>query len=61
MIEGNLPELLEGLERRIVLECLSRHEGNQSACARQLGLTESGLRYKLKRWHESGDSPSAGE
>ena len=52
LVDGNLPELLEDLERRVVLECLSRHEGNQSACARHLGLTESGLRYKLRKWQD---------
>ncbi len=51
-VEGNLPDLLDDLERRVVLEVLARHGGNQSEAARRLGLTESGLRYKLKRWRQ---------
>jgi DNA-binding NtrC family response regulator len=51
-VDGNLPALLDDLERRLVLETLARHGGNQSEAARRLGLTESGLRYKLKRWQE---------
>ncbi|MCA9729427.1 MAG: helix-turn-helix domain-containing protein, partial [Candidatus Eisenbacteria bacterium] len=61
-VSGNLPQLLEDIERRVVLESLSRHGGNQSAAARRLGLTESGLRYKLKRWQDGEDAeagPSA--
>jgi DNA-binding NtrC family response regulator len=52
-VEGNLPGVLDDLERRIVLEALAREGGNQSETARRLGLTESGLRYKLKRWQEA--------
>lgn len=59
LVSGNLPQLLEDVERRIVLESLSRHDGNQSAAARHLGLTESGLRYKLKRWQEGEESQAA--
>lgn len=54
-VSGNLPGLMDDIERRIVLESLTRHGGNQSAAARHLGLTESGLRYKLKRWQEAAD------
>ncbi|MBZ0268664.1 sigma-54 dependent transcriptional regulator [bacterium] len=52
-VTGDLPRLLEDIERRIVTETIARHAGNQSSAARHLGLTESGLRYKLKRWEES--------
>ncbi len=51
-VGGDLPAFLDRVERRIVLEALRRHGGNQSSAARQLGLTESGLRYKLKRWRD---------
>lgn len=49
-IDGNLPALLESLEKRIVLDTLAQFAGNQSSTARHLGLTESGLRYKLNKW-----------
>ncbi len=51
-VQGNLAELLEAIERRVVLDTLRRYEGNQSGAARHLGLTESGLRYKLKKWQD---------
>ena len=54
-VQGNMPEILEELERRIVLETLVKYGGNQSSAARHLGLTESGLRYKLKKWQGSED------
>ncbi len=58
-VRGDLPALLAEIERRVVLETLARHEGNQSSAARELGLTESGLRYKLKRWSEGGAEPAS--
>nr|MEE4268084.1 helix-turn-helix domain-containing protein [Candidatus Krumholzibacteria bacterium] len=51
-VNGDLPGLLEALEKRIVHDTLARFEGNQSSAARHLGLTESGLRYKLGKWRE---------
>jgi two-component system NtrC family response regulator len=50
VVRGDLAALLETIERRVVLDTLARHGGNQSGAARQLGLTEGGLRYKLKKW-----------
>lgn len=50
--QGDLPRWLEALEKRIVLETLATFSGNQSSTARRLGLTESGLRYKLKKWKD---------
>ena len=48
---------MEEIERRIVLAALARHDGNQSSAARELGITEGGLRYKLRKWsQEEGDS-----
>jgi DNA-binding NtrC family response regulator len=56
-VNGDLPGLLEALEKRIVLDTLAEYSGNQSNTARHLGLTESGLRYKLNKWKtgESGE------
>jgi len=52
---GSLRERVEALERRQVLEALERHRGNQSRAARELGLTEQSLRYRLRKY----DGPSA--
>lgn len=51
-VNGNLPGMLEALEKKIVLETLAQFSGNQSSAARHLGLTESGLRYKLGKWKD---------
>ncbi len=53
--EGDLPGFLERLERTIIERTLLRCDGNQSAAARRLGLTESGLRYKLSKWRQESD------
>ena len=52
MVEGDLPGWLEALEKKIIQETLAAFAGNQSSAARRLGLTESGLRYKLGKWKE---------
>ena len=56
-VEGDLPGLLESLEKKIIMETLAAFTGNQSSAARHLGLTESGLRYKLSKWRESEGKP----
>ena len=56
-VDGDLPGMLANLEKRIIMDTLQRCEGNQSDAARRLGLTESGLRYKLNKWKEG---PEAG-
>lgn len=54
--QGDLPGMLEALERRIVMDTLASCDGNQSSAARLLGLTESGLRYKLGKWKPVTDT-----
>ena len=56
MVEGDLPRWLETLEKKIVLESLAAFSGNQSSAARHLGLTESGLRYKLSKWKDEQEN-----
>jgi DNA-binding NtrC family response regulator len=53
-VGGDLPRWLEALEKKVVLESLAAYSGNQSSVARRLGLTESGLRYKLNKWKDDG-------
>jgi DNA-binding NtrC family response regulator len=49
---GNLAATVEAFEQRLVLDALAACGGNQSEAARRLGLTESGLRYKLAKWRD---------
>ena len=50
---GDLAATLAALEKRIVLDTLAACGGNQSEASRRLGLTESGLRYKLGKWRDA--------
>ena len=46
---------LSGYENGVAqpnMETLATFDGNQSSAARHLGLTESGLRYKLSKWKD---------
>ena len=54
-VDGNLPAMMAHLEQRIILDTLEKCQGNQSDTARRLGLTESGLRYKLNKWKSGPD------
>jgi two-component system NtrC family response regulator len=47
---GDLPRFVEEIEQRIVREALDASGGNQSQAAREVGLTERNLRYKLRKW-----------
>lgn len=46
----NLKGALESLEQRMVAAALKTHGGNQSAAARELGISERMLRYKLNKY-----------
>ena len=54
-VDGDLPRLMEAMEKKIILETLAAFSGNKSSAARHLGLTESGLRYKLSKWDDNAD------
>ncbi len=45
-----LADLVSELERRAIIEALERAGGNQSQAARELGMTEQSLRYRLKKY-----------
>jgi DNA-binding NtrC family response regulator len=53
--EPTLPAAVEGLERRLLGEALSRAEGVQTRAAESLGVSERVLRYKLRKYGLSGD------
>lgn len=41
---------VEKLEKDLIFEALRIHSNNQSKAAKQLGLSERNLRYRLKKW-----------
>jgi transcriptional regulator with PAS, ATPase and Fis domain len=45
-----LATVVEELEQRMIGESLNRSGGNQTAAARDLGLTEQSLRYRLRKY-----------
>ena len=47
---GTLRERVEDLEQRVIEEVLTRHEGNRTHAARELGLSRVGLRNKMRRF-----------
>lgn len=47
---AGLEEQVEALEKRLIQASLRRCGGNQSKAARQLGITERKLRYKLQKY-----------
>jgi transcriptional regulator with GAF, ATPase, and Fis domain len=42
--------MVEELERRMLEEALARAHGNQTIAAKELGLTEQTLRYRMKKY-----------
>ncbi|MCF7807913.1 MAG: sigma-54 dependent transcriptional regulator [Candidatus Marinimicrobia bacterium] len=47
---GKLKDSVKDLEATLILETLESSKGNQSECARQLGVSERVLRYKLQKY-----------
>lgn len=45
-----LTELVGDLERRMLSEALQKARGNQSVAARDLGMTEQSLRYRMRKY-----------
>ncbi len=44
----SLNEKLNIIEKKIIIRTLKKHGNNQTRAAKELGISESGLRYKLK-------------
>ncbi|HET7249115.1 MAG TPA: sigma 54-interacting transcriptional regulator [Gemmatimonadales bacterium] len=44
-----LSDLLAAFERQVLADALERHHGVQSRAARELGLSETNMRYRLRR------------
>jgi DNA-binding NtrC family response regulator len=45
-----LNDMVEELERKLIRDALDRANGNQSRAARELGLTEQSMRYRIKKY-----------
>ena len=48
--DGGLEEQVAALEISLIRAALSRRDGNKSAAARDLGITERNIRYKIKKY-----------
>jgi len=46
--KGTLKEMMDQLERWLLIEALREHENNKTAAARALGITREGLHKKLR-------------
>jgi len=58
--ELTLPEILAVTEKSVIMKALKKYQHNQSKAAKALGISESGLRYKIQslkipRPHGMGD------
>ena len=47
---GGLDQQVAHLETRLIHEALERSHGNKSAAARELGLSERAIRYKILKY-----------
>jgi len=49
VLRGSWEGALSGFKRRLLTEVLTRHRGNRSAAARELGISRQALLYQLKK------------
>ncbi len=47
---GSLTEILEDLERQLILQTLQREDGSQTRAAETLGIKRTTLRYKMEKY-----------
>jgi transcriptional regulator with GAF, ATPase, and Fis domain len=45
-----LPDAVGEIERKMLIDALERSGGNQSKAARELGLTEQSVRYRMRKY-----------
>ncbi len=55
---GSLPEYLDSVERKAILEALAKTEFNRTAAAKLLGITFRQLRYRMQRLNIRDDNKS---
>ena len=49
-MDSGLKEQVEKLERRLIVSALRKTEGIQARAARELGISERVLRYKMRKY-----------
>ena len=47
---GSLTDILEDLERQLILQTLQREDGSQTRAADTLGIKRTTLRYKMEKY-----------
>jgi len=50
-INGKMPEMVERLEKQMLLSALEECNGNQSRAAKRLGISEKSVRDRMKKWN----------
>ncbi len=50
-VNGNMPEMVERLEKQMLLSALEKCNGNQSRAASELGISEKSVRDRMKKWN----------
>jgi Nif-specific regulatory protein len=50
-LQGSLKEMVEELEKSVLMRILEKHGGNKTKVAKELGLSRNGLMKKMKRYH----------
>jgi DNA-binding NtrC family response regulator len=55
---GGLPAALEALERRLIDDCLRRHQGNRSKAALELRISRPNLVFRLKKLGLLSEDPA---
>lgn len=50
-LQGSLKEMVEELEKSVLIRTLEKHGGNKTKVAKELGLSRNGLMKKMKRYH----------
>jgi transcriptional regulator with PAS, ATPase and Fis domain len=48
-VKGTLKEMVEQVEKFLILECLREHGNNKTSAAKTLGITREGLHKKLRQ------------
>jgi len=48
-IGGTLAEIMDNVEKRIIIQVLDKHNGNITLAAKELGLFRQGLQYRIRK------------
>jgi len=59
--EGEMPQTIQDMEKKMIIETLKRNKGNRSATARELGISIRTLYYRLSKYNiENEETPGQG-